>query len=534
MATAQPSPLEPPDLPPAPPRRPGPGVAIALAAACGAAFAASHFTGDGLDEATLVAWGAKHRGLILHSRQWWRLVSAGFLHADLIHLLVNLYALVSVGRIVEMLWGHGRFLTLYTVALVGGSAASLAATPGVAVGASGAIFGLFGAVLVFALVHRQHIAPKARVPLLINLAVVLAINVALGLTIPFIDNAAHLGGLAAGAAAALLLRPVTVLGRPGPLVEVLAGLATAVAGLAITVSLAIAVRHARATERRLVIGGELEARTLDRGELTLRVPKGWQYEPPTTPDMPHAFVGRGTGVVAVRVLPPSEAADPPSVAAGIGMGWIKKGGQLTRSRELPVGDQMGTEQLFRHRAHGEWQLTREVVFPTPTGRIVYASFTCLEERYQALEVLFDRVLHSIRVGPPGHHPTPDEQVADDPEDPDAAIALADRYIREGKPERAEFILTKSRDRHPRHAETHNRLALFYATARPPHRKPQEAVRSAKKVCELAPDSPRYLATLALAHEAAGERGEALAAARRAAELAPDDATYADLVRRLAR
>ncbi len=412
------------------------------------------------------------------------------------------------------------------------------ATPGVSVGASGAIFGLFGAVVVFALVHRQHIAPKARVPLLINLAVVLAINVALGLTIPFIDNAAHLGGLAAGAAAALLLRPVAVLGRPGPLVEVVAGLATAAAGLAITVSLAIAVRHARASEWRLVTGGDLEARSLDRGELSLRVPKGWQYERPKKADEPHAFVGRGLGVVAVRVLPPREAADAVSVAASIGMGWIKKGGQLTKSRELPVGDQTGSEQFFRHRVQAEWQLTREVVFPTPTGRIVYASFTCLEERYQALEVLFDRILHSIRVGPPGRPATPEERVwdkvADDPRSPDAAAALAVRYAREGKPDQAERLLLASLKRNPSHAETHNQLALFYISARPPYRRPQEAVRHATSAAGLKPGAPAYWATLALAHEAAGEREQALAAARLAAAMAPDDAAYADLVNRLSR
>jgi len=518
------------------PRPSGPAVATLLALACGAAFAASHLFGNGLDEGTLVACGAKHRDLILRSRQWWRLVSAGFLHANLVHLLVNLYALVAVGRVVEALWGHRLFLILYTAALVGGSVASLAATPGVSVGASGAIFGLFGAVVVFATVHRQHIAPRARVPLLINLAVVLAINLALGLTVPFIDNAAHMGGLATGAAAALVLRPVTVLGRPGPLGEAFAWLAAAAATLGITGAVFMAARNARASEWQRLLGGEMETRTLDRGELTIRVPKGWQYERPRKADKPHVFLQPGIGIVAVRALPPREAADVASAAADIRAEWLKVGEQLVRSRDLAIGEQTGIEQFFRHEARGEAQLTREVVFPARNGRLVYVSFTCLEERYKALEVLFDRILHSIRVGPPGRAATPEERVwekvAEDPRNPDAAAALAARYAREGRPEQAERLLLASLRRHPGHAATHNQLALFYATARPPHRKPQEAIRSARKALELAPDTPRYLCTLALAHEAAGDRASALAAARRAAELTPDDATYADLVKRL--
>lgn len=518
-------------------RAPRPVVTIILALACAAAFAASHLFGNGLDEPTLVACGAKHRDLILRSRQWWRLLSAGFLHANLVHLLVNLYALISLGRIVEALWGHRRFLILYSAALLGGSLASLAATPGVSVGASGAVFGLFGALFVIATVHREHLAPKARRPLLVNLAAVLAINVALGLTVPFIDNAAHMGGLAAGALASLVVRPVKLLGRAHPLGDGLAALAAAAAAAALAASLALAARNARASEWLRILGGEFQTHTLERGELIVSVPRDWSYEAPRGTHGHHVFARPGLAVVAVRLMPQGSAADTRSAAFDVQAEWLKAGAQLAASREIAVGDRTGAELLLRRRASGRAELHRIVIFPANGGRLVYLDCACLESRYPLMEVLFDRILHGIRAGPPGRPATIEERVwdkvADDPKNPDAAAALAARYAREGRPDQAERLLLASLRRHPRHAETHNQLALFYATARSPHANPQEAVRLARKALELAPDTPRYLATLALACEAAGDPSNALAAARRAAELAPDDAAYADLARRLA-
>jgi len=509
----------------------------ALLAACGAAFAAAWFFGHSLDAATLVCYGAKDRDLIVHSRQWWRLASAGFLHADLLHLAVNLFALWNLGTLIEGLWGTRRFLILYAAALVCGNLASLATTIPVSVGASGAIFGLFGALVVFATRHRRLILPKARNRLLVNLAIVLGMNVALGVTVPFIDNAAHAGGFVAGMVAALVLRPVRVLGESDGLGELLVRLAAAAAVVGMAGSLAMAVRHARASEWMLVIGGELEPRRLD-GDLTLSVPKGWRYHPPNESYPFHIFVRPDVAFIVARLVPPKEGADVAAAAASIRRMYSEQRVELIASREITVGSATGIELLSRRKLDTHVERSRTVLLPTPLGRIAYVSFNCLEARYRLLEVLFDRVLHSVRAGPAQPTPNGDERVwekvAEDPRDPDAAIALAARYAREGRAEQAERILLATLKLHPNYAECHNQLALFYATARPPHRKPAEAVRRAQKALGLRPDEPRYLGTLALAHEAAGDRAKALEAARRAAALAPDDATYADLVKRLSR
>jgi membrane associated rhomboid family serine protease len=130
--------------------------------------------------------------------EWWRLLTAGFLHFGPIHLLFNMMALWVIGRDVESALGHGRFLAVYLVSLLGGSTAVMLLTaPGANVaGASGAVFGLMGALAV--LLRRLRI-PLGQVGGLI------AVNLAITFLLPGISVAGHLGGLAIGAAATAAL-----------------------------------------------------------------------------------------------------------------------------------------------------------------------------------------------------------------------------------------------------------------------------------------------------------------------------------------
>ena len=123
--------------------------------------------------------------------QYYRLLTAAFLHASVLHLLVNMYALYIVGPMLEASLGRLRYITLYLVCAFGGSAASYAFNdPRVlGVGASGAIFGLFGAVLV---TQRKTGAPIGGVIGIIGL------NLVIGFVQPGIDWRAHLGGLVIG------------------------------------------------------------------------------------------------------------------------------------------------------------------------------------------------------------------------------------------------------------------------------------------------------------------------------------------------
>ncbi|MCU0506893.1 MAG: rhomboid family intramembrane serine protease [Anaerolineae bacterium] len=139
--------------------------------------------------------------------EYWRLLTSVFLHAGLTHLLFNAYALFVLGRDVEAFYGHWWFLVIYLVAGLGGSVAwYVLGDPVPSVGASGAIFGLIGAEAAFYVRNRRLFGQFGR-QRLGNLAVLLAINLVFGFTIPNINNIAHLGGLVAGFALGYFLAP---------------------------------------------------------------------------------------------------------------------------------------------------------------------------------------------------------------------------------------------------------------------------------------------------------------------------------------
>ena len=142
--------------------------------------------------------------------EWWRLGTSMFLHVGVIHLLVNMYALWNLGPILERFVGNVGFAILYVLAGLGGGLASIAFNPDVvSAGASGAIFGLLGGLVGFVLPRRDSVPARIFWGMLYSGGVCIAINLVIGWTFPFIDNAAHLGGLATGFVAGLLLsRPL--------------------------------------------------------------------------------------------------------------------------------------------------------------------------------------------------------------------------------------------------------------------------------------------------------------------------------------
>ena len=153
------------------------------------------------DPAGLVRYGAIERTLVRHG-EWWRLASAMFVHVGFVHILVNMISLTQVGPLVERLFGRGPYLALYLLTGLCASVASVAAHKGgVSAGASGAIFGIVGGLVAFLVRVGRHVfEPGAVGRLLRNLVFVIGINLAIGFTVPMIDNAAHLGGLVAGLA----------------------------------------------------------------------------------------------------------------------------------------------------------------------------------------------------------------------------------------------------------------------------------------------------------------------------------------------
>jgi rhomboid protease GluP len=149
------------------------------------------------------------KGAMYVDGEYWRLFSVALVHGSIIHLGFNMYALWIIGPIVEALYGPGRFLGIYLVCAAAGSAASYATSANPGVGASGAVFGLFGALLVADRVHKPALTRSAR-NLTVQIGMLIGINLVIGFSIPGIDNAAHIGGLLAGAALGFLLVPAGV------------------------------------------------------------------------------------------------------------------------------------------------------------------------------------------------------------------------------------------------------------------------------------------------------------------------------------
>lgn len=138
-------------------------------------------------------------GPLVADGEWWRLLSAAFLHYGPLHLAMNMFVLYLFGPTLEGVLGSARFLLLYFAAGLAGSAGALllSSPTAVTVGASGAIYGLFGAIL---LLERQgtYVFGGSVLPLLV-------VNLAITFFVPGISIGGHLGGLAGGALAILLL-----------------------------------------------------------------------------------------------------------------------------------------------------------------------------------------------------------------------------------------------------------------------------------------------------------------------------------------
>ncbi len=158
-----------------------------------------------ISNALLVA-GAKDNSLILHG-QYWRFLTPIFLHVNAIHLGLNMFNLLFLGVYIERLAGHIRLLLIYLVTGVISIIASFWFSPyEISVGASGALFGLVGAYSAFIVRHR-HAMPRHGIPAIIELLIVIGLNLGIGLIIPNVDNAAHLGGLSSGLVMGWLFMP---------------------------------------------------------------------------------------------------------------------------------------------------------------------------------------------------------------------------------------------------------------------------------------------------------------------------------------
>jgi rhomboid protease GluP len=161
--------------------------------------------GMDMDGRVLFAFGAKYREAII-AGQWWRLITAGFLHGGLLHILMNSWVLFDLGTQVEQSFGTNRYVTIYLFSTVTGFLASFYWSAALSIGASAGIFGLIGAMIAMGVRDKSSYGSAVR-SLYVRWAMY---GLLMGLLPIFAtDNAAHLGGIAGGFALAY------VAGTPG-------------------------------------------------------------------------------------------------------------------------------------------------------------------------------------------------------------------------------------------------------------------------------------------------------------------------------
>lgn len=166
--------------------------------------------------AVLIKMGAKENSRIING-DYWRLLTAMFLHGNLLHIGFNGYALLAFGQQIERFYGAARFLAIYFIGGLLGSIASFVFSPLPSVGASGAIMGILGAVCIFFWLQRRLLGTVARTqlwPALVSVVLILVMGISQA---GVVDNMAHAGGFVGGLVAAWALAPRYRPGRPlGP------------------------------------------------------------------------------------------------------------------------------------------------------------------------------------------------------------------------------------------------------------------------------------------------------------------------------
>lgn len=154
----------------------------------------------GLNNMNLLLLGANNIELLKHG-QIYRLITYGFLHGSIVHLISNMYCLYVIGSQVENNLEKKRFLIVYFVSMITGGLLSALFNDGISIGASGAIFGLLGALLYFGLHFRLYLSEALRT----RIIPVIVLNLIIGFAVPGIDVACHIGGLIGGFLSAMMV-----------------------------------------------------------------------------------------------------------------------------------------------------------------------------------------------------------------------------------------------------------------------------------------------------------------------------------------
>lgn len=436
----------------------------------------------------LLPFGANFGGYTVNG-QWWRLLTSTFLHFGVLHIGFNMWCLWSLGRLAERMFGNWQFLSIYLLTGLSGSAASLIWHPYVvSAGASGAVFGIAGALASFLYFAQIHLPEKVGRDLLTSILFFIGINLIIGFSLDFVDNAGHLGGLVVGAILGAALKHRTAF---------LLTAGTAI--VALVASTPIAKERAQNSAAVLETEALLLAATAHSDEALAKIEDALESE------------------ITVRRL---------SMAAEL---------YLTRGRYDDAIDAARRAVVLDPQHKPSQQLLGMALFAAKRYEEAVdelrltIQLESVDERRNALErdpaglqshVLLSRALHEL-----GRQEEAVKVLAEDLEwAPDSFVAHNEMglvYYRIDEIDLAVAALRRAVELEPAHPEPHNRLSLILA----PTGAPDEALESIETAMKLLPDAPHLLDSLGTVRFYRGELDLAVEAYREAIALEPRRAVY---------
>jgi len=464
MPTALPPPMV------RPPLRP-PVVTLVLLVLNVLFFVAMTLAGGSTNTQVLLDFGAASRPLF-HQGEYWRLVMPMFLHIGFSHLLLNSLALFFLGRLVEPVYGYGRFALLYVVSGMGCAALSMAVGRGVSAGASGAIFGIAGALLVTTYFHHEFVRRLLRRPLGTGvLLLAILADLAMGWLVPGIDNWGHLGGLTTGILLALLIPPPGHDVAPGELTEEPSQAVVVIPILLVGLAAAGGADHYRVSRD--------VTRLLEQGE---RLRSAHENDR-----------ARAAFQEAARRAP----------------------------RDERPHEELGFLDLSEHQAAQALEEFKQALRDDPDSpeaqlglATAYQQTGDLGKAQQTLEALLGK----------------------NPHNPDQQEVLGELYLEQKLYAQAIEHFQQALKLKPDAAVSHNNLAWLYATSEDPKfRNPPQALVHARRAVELSEwREPTFVDTLAEAFYANGNFPEAVKVEAVALQLDPKNAEYRDHMERYRR
>ncbi len=432
----------------------------------------------------LLELGANY-GPLTFMGQWWRLASAAFVHIGFVHLAFNMWGLWILGNIAERMFGNVTFLWIYLFSGIGGSLASLLWHPSiVSAGASGAIFGLAGALA--SMLYFGHILVPRQVvrQLLSSLVFIVGFNLLFGFLLPGIDNAGHIGGLVVGLGLGAALHRSLPSGRR-PWHRYLSVPAAAVLFAA---AARIAVEKgdddpelAAANASRLASEGKMEASLEALQKAVALAPESASL----ANDLGVFYLKSGRTEDAIAAFRGAVALDPQlyEPQRNLAIALAVSGLNEEASEAFRIAMQMEPSDLS----------------------LYIESSQLLMEANRLDEAV--TVLEEARTWAPESAPV------------ESQMGLV--QLRRGETAKALEALRKAAALEPDVPEHHNRLALGLSRAR----EGDCGLDEIAKAIELLPEAPHLLDSLGTVRLARGEPRDAVAAYRRAVAIAPDHAVY---------